>query len=361
MLGLYVHTPFCKQKCPYCNFYSAPGTQEQVEQYFDALNRHITQWGKQNKLAVDSIYFGGGTPGLYPQHIAHTLKHIKTQFVLSDTCEISIEANPGCINLQGLRLLFEAGVNRISFGVQSANEAQLKALGRIHTVKDAQNSIELAKAAGFVNISVDFMLGTPGQDLSCVAHMEQFLRQSDVTHVSAYMLKVEPDTPFGKLGDHLALPDEDTVANLYVATVQMLKDLGYDQYEISNFAKPNFACRHNLKYWDLDPYLGIGPGAHSLYLNKRFYYPSDTFEFLQSDQSAVIFDGQPDMDEYVMLKLRQCAGLDANGVQNLPQGLQSRAAQLQKYGLCTVDHGVIALTTQGFLLSNQVIGKLLYG
>lgn len=360
MLGLYIHIPFCKQKCPYCNFYSSPANTQKVQAYFEALHTHLSQWAKDEDRVVNTIYFGGGTPGLFPEKIAQTVAHIRSCFDVAEECEISIEANPGAIDKSGLCAVRQAGVNRLSFGVQSASEKDLAALGRIHTVAQAKESIAMAKAAGFDNISVDFMLATPGQDMGAVEDMRAFLREADPTHVSAYMLKVEPDTPFGKMGDKLVLPDEDTVADLYEATCEMLAELGYAQYEVSNFAKDGYTCRHNLKYWDFEDYLGVGPGAHSMYKGKRFYYPSDTDAFIAGGIDAVVFDGVPDTDEYIMLQLRKSEGLDTALLADGEEVLQ-RAQKFNKYGLCTIDGTRVALTVKGFLVSNMVIAQLLYG
>ncbi len=360
MLGLYIHIPFCRQKCPYCNFYSSPANAEKVQAYFEALHTHLSQWAKEETRTVNTIYFGGGTPGLFPAQIANTVAHIKSCFDVDENCEISMEANPGAIDAEGLAAVRKAGVNRLSFGVQSASEKDLAALGRIHTAAQAKESIAVAKAAGFDNISVDFMLATPGQDMGAVEDMRAFLRECDPAHVSAYMLKVEPDTPFGKMGNKLVLPDEDTVADLYEATCEMLEELGYSQYEVSNFAKEGYACRHNLKYWDFEDYLGVGPGAHSMYKGRRVYYPSDTDAFIPGGIDTVVFDGIPDTDEYIMLQLRKSEGLDTALLVDGEQVLQ-RAQKFNKYGLCTIDGTRVALTVKGFLVSNMVIAQLLYG
>ena len=360
MLGLYIHIPFCKQKCPYCNFYSSPADESRVQAYFDALHTHLSLWARDETRRVNTIYFGGGTPGLFPDRIAKTIDHIRSCFAVDISCEISTEANPGAIDADGLRALRAAGVNRLSFGVQSASEKDLQALGRIHTVAEAKNTIALAKQCGFDNISVDFMLATPGQDMGAVEDMRAFLVECDPTHVSAYMLKVEPDTPFGKMGDRLALPDEDTVADLYENTCAMLARLGYSQYEVSNFAKEGYACRHNLKYWDFEDYLGVGPGAHSMYRGRRFFYPSDTDTFIKGGPDMVVFDGTPDRDEYVMLQLRKASGLDTAALPDGDRVLQ-RAQRFAKYGLCTIVGSRVSLTVKGFLVSNRIIGELLYG
>jgi len=364
--GLYIHIPFCKAKCPYCDFYSVKFIEKQADDYTKAVFRAMEQAPKQEAL-LDTIYFGGGTPVLMgAQRLLAMLNKAKACFHVTEDCEITLEANPAAMTLEDLRAMKEGGFNRISIGVQSAVDEQLKTLGRLHSAEQARESVELCRIAGFDNISVDLMLATPQQkeedirrfcDLFCPV----------VEHISAYLLKVEEGTPFGRKHMEQFCPDEEQSADLYLCAVNELKQRGFEQYEISNFAKDGKISRHNTRYWNCDEYLGIGPAAHSFWMGERRYFERDLQGFLDAENPWELWqfdDKGGDFFEYAMLRLRLREGLNfADCQQRYPDidlnPLKQQAELLKKHGLLHIDDKHIALTTQGFLLSNSVIWRML--
>ena len=273
-IGLYIHVPFCRQKCPYCDFYSLRYNEDTVKAYTLSVLRNLEQYANRCKtLTVDTIYFGGGTPSLLPtQYLDSILTKIRECFTLENP-EITLEANPCTITLEGLQALHFSGFNRISMGIQSLCDDELKTLGRLHDSQTALKALKIAHEAGFTNISADLMIGIIGQDLYSLDKNIQILSELELTHISAYILKIEPGTPYEapKYSDHI--PDEDSSADLYLHTVKALGQAGFMQYEISNFCRPGFESRHNLHYWRCEEYIGIGPAAHSYFQGKRYAVP----------------------------------------------------------------------------------------
>lgn len=363
-LGLYIHVPFCSPaKCPYCDFYSVPFEPGRSARYLKALRAAAQTYAP--RLAgrtVESVYFGGGTPTLLGEGLAELLLFLKRLFTVAPDAEITVEANPGAHLADLLPVLRAAGFNRLSMGMQSACEAELAALGRRHTAQDAACAVEDARHAGFANISLDLMLATPGQTVESVRRSAAFAAGLGVEHVSAYLLKVEPGTPFAVRGQ--AEADEDRQADCYNAACEALESYGYRQYEISNFAKTGYASRHNVRYWDCGEYLGLGPGAHGFLDGRRFFYERSLTDFLAG--RPPVDDGPGGgMEEYVMLRLRLTDGLEE-------QALQARfetdfsifntgtLTQLESGWFLRQDGGKIALTRRGFLVSNTVISALLF-
>jgi putative oxygen-independent coproporphyrinogen III oxidase len=369
-IGIYVHIPFCTQKCRYCNFYSLPAGQAEIQRYFEALRRAIrgNRWiGRE----VDTVYFGGGTPPLLGAARLNTLlQDIKTQFALSPDAELSLEANPGSLAAAELDMLRQGGFNRISFGVQSADTQELAALGRMHTPQQAQAAVLAAKAAGFENISLDLMLGIPRQTPESLARSIAFACALPVNHLSAYLLKLEPDTPLAsQTGLLKMIADEDTLAQMYLCCVTQLEQRGFLQYEISNFSRPGCESRHNLKYWRCEEYLGLGPAAHSFSGGRRQAFAPDLQRFCNAENPATLLQDTDDgggLQEYAMLRLRLVEGLDLKqAARQFPaaplEEILRRAKTLQAHGLLAVANHTIALTARGFLLSNSVIAHLLFG
>lgn len=364
--GLYIHIPFCKAKCPYCDFYSVKFTEEQANAYTEAVLRALRQAPQQDGI-VDSIYFGGGTPVLLgAERLLSMVMAAKQCFPVSEDCEITLEANPSAMTMEELLKLREGGFNRISIGVQSAVDDQLKALGRLHSAAQARESVELCRIAGFDNISVDMMLGTPGQTEEAVlSFCDNFCPL--VEHISAYLLKVEEGTPFGHQHMERFCPDEERSADLYLFAVQELAKRGFEQYEISNFAKNGLYSRHNTRYWDCSEYLGIGPAAHSFWQGERRYFERDLEGFLSANNPWNLwqFDEKGgDFFEYAMLRLRLTEGLlFADCAQRYPDidlsQLKGQAMELQKHELAVIDENHISLTVDGFLVSNSAIWRLL--
>ena len=357
--GIYLHIPYCKAKCRYCDFYSVPGARGVPQSYVDALLRELAK----NTHRPDTLYFGGGTPSyLGEKRLVKLLKAVKKHYHVDSKAEITLEANPETVTEQTLCGFREAGVNRISFGVQSARDTQLRTLGRPHTAKQARAAFAAARRAGFANISGDIMLALPHYTEAEFDETLELIEGGGATHISAYLLKIEPDSAFGKHPPE-GLPTGDEAADFYLYAVEQLEHHGYKQYEISNFAKPGYEGRHNLIYWDCGDYLGLGPAAHSCMGGKRFYYPADTAAFLQ-DNAAPVMDGGCGAEDYLILQLRLRKGL------SLPQykalyGKEFSPVQLAfirncvKNGYAAFDGTTLALTPAGLIVQNSILAELL--
>lgn len=362
--GIYIHVPFCRRKCPYCDFYSVVSDSKTIHEYVLALVRNISSFNSEN-TPVDTVYFGGGTPSLVePSDISFILDAVKASFNLSEDAEITLEANPCSVDLCRLSAYRKAGINRISFGVQSANDTELSSLGRLHDFSLAEQAVINAKTAGFSNISCDLMLGTPNQTLKSLTKSIHSLASLGIQHISAYMLKIEEGTAFDCDAVRQAVADDDTVSDMYLSMCEELEALGYKQYEISNFSLPGCESRHNLKYWHLEDYIGFGPAAHSLWKGKRFYVPPDLNEYLNRDtQSIVIEDDSPDpLEEYIMLSLRLASGLSLDRIDNLggnSQAIIKTAERFIKAGLAELSNGMLYVTPKGFLVSNEMMLKII--
>lgn len=355
-LGIYIHVPFCVRKCPYCDFYSVPQTAERIEQYGTALCRFLRQM--QTDLPVDTIYFGGGTPSLLPVSLLEEILQTIAGTVSLQQPEITLECNPATVDRETLRQLRGIGINRLSIGVQSLSNVQLKRLGRLHDAKTAIETVEQAAAAGFQNLSCDVMLALPKQTTAELQDTLLQLIALPIQHLSAYLLKVEPETPFASMNWVQQLPDEDATADFYLQTVETLQAAGFLQYEISNFAKAGYESRHNCKYWNCEPYLGFGASAHSCYGGKRFYVPSDLQAFCAAEtQPTVLEDDNPcTREEQILLGLRLRKGIPCSWLHT------EQLQKLQRYaagGLVEFLNDRVALTPQGCLVSNAILAEIL--
>ncbi len=361
-IGLYVHIPFCLSKCPYCDFYSSRGDDDGFDHYTLACGEKISDalgsLGKQ----IDTVYFGGGTPSVIGSRRLSSILDSARDF-LTDDCEITAECNPSSVNAEFFSELKKAGFNRVSMGMQSAVDAERRALGRLADSQRVSRAVSEAISAGFDNISLDLMLGVPGQTLESLRESLNFCLSAGVKHISIYILKLEEGTAFYSMRDRLVLPDEDAQCELYNAAFEYLERHGYRQYEISNASLPGYESRHNLKYWNGDEYLGIGPAAHSFIDGKRFYYPRDLEYFIGGGSPIDDGDGGS-FDEYLMLRLRLAQGLTEEGVMRrfgfpIPEGVRITADKYKQRGLLTADADGIRLTRAGFLLSNTIIADLI--
>lgn len=341
--GLYIHIPFCVSKCPYCDFYSVKYEKELAESYADRL---ITEMKKYAGAEFDTVYFGGGTPSaLEPELIEKILINARKHFKIDENSEITIECNPSKNLKRDFKIYARAGINRISLGMQSAVKTERLALGRRAGKEDVAKAIADARNAGINNISLDLMLGTPKQTREGLLQTFDFIKEMNVQHISAYMLKIEENTPFYGLQDKLNLPDEDDVCNTYLFTVDKLSELGFEQYEISNFAKAGFESKHNCKYWRLIPYLGLGASAHSMWSGKRFHY-NKNFEIVDDGDGAT-------EEERIMLGLRLKKGIKKALINK----------DLSKYikaGFMEENGDFISFTPKGYLVSNTIIADILY-
>lgn len=319
-IGLYIHIPFCKQKCYYCDFPSYSGLDSLYEEYTAALCREIVERGRSLSDVADTVFIGGGTPTLLPSELLiEILQALKDNFIIAKGAEVSMEANPGTVNLDKLHILRQYGVNRLSFGVQSFQDSLLRGIGRIHSADEAKEAVRLAKKAGFDNVNVDLIYALPNQTVDEVRESLIEAVNLDVQHISVYGLKVEEGTVFGaqEAAGILALPEEITEEDMYEEVNHFLPVQGFNRYEISNFAKANFSCRHNIKYWQYEPYIGLGAAAYSFVDGKRFGNTIDVKKYidcLKTGQSPVEFQEKTDektaMAEFIFLALRMAAGLD---------------------------------------------------
>ena len=278
-LSLYIHIPFCKQKCNYCDFYSKPCTD--IEGYINALCAHIEKESQLYKeYEITTIFIGGGTPSLLDEFCIQKLcKTIKNSLNLAHSVEFSIEANPCTVTKEKLTAYIENGINRISIGLQSANGNELKTLGRIHTLAEFENAFSLARQVGFKNINVDIMYALPSQTTNDLLKTIDYVSNFAPEHISAYCLKIEEGTAFYKQRGSLNLPSEDEEYKMYLTLCSELEKRGYNQYEISNFAKSGKECKHNLVYWLSKEYVGFGPSAHSFINGTRYFYEKDILYF----------------------------------------------------------------------------------
>jgi len=360
-IGIYLHIPFCKSKCGYCDFYSLVGKEDMFEQYTQSLIASLRKWGENLRRNADTLYFGGGTPSLLsPTQIERIIKTARENFSLTDA-EITLECNPSTVYDGFFEQVAESGVNRISLGLQSANADERSALGRKATPQQAEFAVYSAQKSGIDNISLDLMLALPNQTEKSLINSIDFCKNVGAKHISAYILKPEQNTPFFKrTNEH---PSEDFEADMYLSACEEIEKRGYNQYEISNFSKSGFESRHNLKYWRGEEYLGLGPAAHSFIDGKRMFFERDLNAFLNGAQP--VFDSYGgDFEEFCMLRLRLTGGLRNEDVikkfsHPIPDSIFRKAANLQKHGLLVCDGNSIRLTKQGFLLSNSVITELI--
>lgn len=355
-LGLYIHVPFCTRKCPYCDFYSIKYSATLVDDYKQRVLQNISAYDE----VFDSIYFGGGTPILLHKQIAEILLQIKPR--IANNAEISLEANPESTSKQALQTLKNSGVNRISFGIQSLCDDELQALGRFHNSAQAIDVILTASEVGFKNISVDLMIGIPHQTESSLLFTLKKLVELPIQHISAYMLKIEEGTAFYR--DRPSVPDEDLTADLYSKLCEFLEENGFNQYEVSNFSKNGFECRHNLKYWLCEDYLGIGPSAHSCYGGKRFAVNPNLNEFLQMplQQTYTTEENPKSFEEWAMLRLRLDKGIKFDELRKFgvdKEKLISKARKIPNE-LIEITNNSVRVTKKGFLLLNTIIENVIF-
>lgn len=372
-LGLYIHIPFCKQKCAYCDFYSLAGSESRMDDYTAALCAHLLETAPfAAGHTVDTVYFGGGTPSyLGKERLLKLLKTVFKAYRVSKNAEVTLEANPDSAgDWKILKALHKAGVNRLSLGMQSACAAELAEIGRIHTMEQVRAAVEAARRAGFDNLSLDLIYGLPHQTLDRWQENLAAAVELAPEHLSCYGLKVEEGTPLFARRETAGMPGDDEQAAMYLHTVDYLARHGYRQYEISNFALPDRESRHNLKYWLLEEYAGFGPGAHSDFGGVRYAYEKDLEGYIQGvkNGSPLLSESEriPPLDrdtEWIMLGLRTVRGLD-------PREFESRfrrrftcflpfLAQCREAGYAVQEDGRWHLTPQGFLVSNPIIGEML--
>ena len=363
-LGLYIHVPFCIKKCNYCDFYSVKATDETLSHYIESVENLIKQWSFElYDYTVGTIYFGGGTPSiLETKGLLRITDSILGNFKIAENPEITAEVNPITTENIDFRNLHNIGFNRISVGMQSSDDKELAALGRLHGISEVDSTINSIVKGGITNFSLDVMLGIPLQTSDSLNNTLEYCINSGASHISTYMLKIEKGTPFYNMQKEISFSDDDVQADFFEQTAHKLKSAGFRHYEISNFCRDDKISRHNMKYWELDDYLGIGPSAHSMIKGKRFYYPKDLNSFGSSD---VIYESDAkSKEEFIMLSLRTDLGLNFKKYKNLfgkniSENVLKEARLLSKHGLINIDDNRISLTERGFLLSNTIITRLL--
>lgn len=361
-LGIYIHIPFCVRKCKYCDFLSGPAGIETREAYIEMLLKEIEQHERILKeRQTDTIFFGGGTPSILEGDvIVRIMKKLKNLGNVSETVEISIEANPGTVTEEKLRLWKQAGINRISFGLQSADNAELKQLGRIHTWEEFEDNYHLARTCGFKNINVDLMSALPGQTVDTWRKTMEKVTALEPEHISAYSLIIEEGTPFFDAYDKHPelLPTEEEERAMYYETKKFLASKGYERYEISNYAKKGYECRHNLSYWERTDYLGLGLGAASLLGNVRKSNQTELAEYLKGNFSGdeEVLDETAAMEEYFFLGLRKMQGVNWVPYQKQYEKIVKK---LIAEKLIELDGDYIRLTELGIDVSNYVLAEFL--
>lgn len=367
-LGIYIHIPFCAGKCGYCDFYSLAGRDRKMPDYQSALLSHISESTDSAKsFEIDTVYFGGGTPSYYgAKRIVEILDELKLQGNLRLDSEITVEVNPDSVKYDDLKLMRKAGINRLSVGVQSANNDLLKMIGRRHNFRQVQTAMENARRAGFENVSLDLIYGLPSQTKADWAETISKALELHPEHLSCYALKLEEGTPMYQYAGSPLIPDDDEQADMYLYAVETLSHFGLEQYEISNFAAPGFESRHNLKYWTMGDYMGFGPGAHSYVGGVRYSYVRDLDRYIAAvkgdqqiiDEYEVCLPVQK-AAEYIMLGMRTTRGISEEEYHRIYLSdwtpLERKFEEFEKKGWAERDGNRWHLTPSGFLVSNSLI------
>lgn len=361
-IGLYIHIPFCKRKCPYCDFFSIKMNDEEMNRYVDKVIERFDKYCNDD-IVLDTVYFGGGTPStLGTERIAKILNVINDKFTVDKNAEITMEMNPTSKELIDFTVLKKCGLNRLSIGMQSAVESEMKLLGRTHSQEDIINTVNQAKKSGIDNISLDLIIGVPTQTKESLKYSMDFCKSLNAKHISAYILKIEEGTKFYTIKDSLNMPSDDEQAEMYMYVSEYLESIGYSQYEISNYSLEGFESKHNTKYWRCEEYIGIGPSAHSFYNGERFYY-NRSFEEFYNDKTNFDCIGGTE-EEFIMLNLRLKRGLifkeyEEKYNKKFPEEIIKKAKILEKAGLLTVDKEKVSLNRKGYLVSNAIICELI--
>ncbi|MGI6007851.1 MAG: radical SAM family heme chaperone HemW [Ruminococcus sp.] len=369
-IELYLHIPFCVKKCDYCDFLSGRGSIKEQNDYCEAMLQELSAVSFPEDTAVSSIFIGGGTPTVIDSEwIVCFMERIRNRFSVEDDAEITIEANPGTLSENRLKDYRRAGINRLSIGLQSADNRELALLGRIHTYEEFLENYKRARTVGFDNVNVDLMMAIPGQDRSSLMKTLSSVTALRPEHLSLYSLIVEPGTPFAER--KLDLPGEDEEREMYEEAVRFLEEWGYRQYEISNFAKAGRECRHNLGYWQRVPYRGFGLGAASLVDEVRFSNTSDMKEYLRDcrkpkllQRDREVLGRKEQMEEFMFLGLRMRSGVEKKKFEekfgcSLDEVYGKTVARYCSMGFLEEKEGRVFLTGQGISVSNVILSDFL--
>lgn len=375
-LSIYIHIPFCYSKCYYCDFNSSIND-ENIERYIKYLKREVDIYSETlDKYKVKTIFIGGGTPSFIDEkYIEEILTHIYNRIDTSELTEVTIESNPRTLNLKKLNTYKRLGINRISLGVQTLNDRLLKTIGRSHTSDDFYNTYDLIKKVGFKNINVDIMFNLPGQKKSDLIDTLKKVTDLDITHISLYSLSIEEGTPFYEMEERgeISLSSEDMEREMYHDSIEFLESRGYPQYEISNFSKKGYECIHNLVYWRVKPYIGLGLSAHSNINNKRYGNLGDFtsyFDSIDNNKLPIEKDTKEDIDkdmeiyEYIMLGLRLNRGINLEDFKirfkrDLESAFNGKLEKFKKDGLIIEDKETLKLTDKGLDICNLIFVEIL--
>lgn len=378
-LGIYIHIPFCRQKCVYCDFYSLPCQSEQeqeqaIEEYLSALKEHFKLMSeKASDRTVDTVFFGGGTPSLLSgKQIYDILNRLSKSYNLSSDAEITIEANPATFDAAKLRDYRHSGINRLSIGMQSANDNELKLLGRIHSSEQLENAFDAATHANFDNINVDLMYGIPSQTLSSFENTLNTAASLHPSHISVYGLQLEEGTPLFKNQKNYSFPTDDDEKAMGRLALEILEKAGYHRYEISNYSLPDRECRHNLRYWYGEEYLGFGAAAHSFFNGMRYHSPYNTQKYITAVKSQNFHNLELDcntidkneaIEEYIILRMRLTEGISGTEFEDK---FNSSFSVYEKKILPFVKSGHIEytneryhFTAEGFDVSNYILSSII--
>ena len=369
--GLYIHIPFCKRKCRYCDFCSFTDWESgDFDRYIEAVLAEASDYrGRVGEIST--VFIGGGTPSLLsPSQMDRLLMGLSSACSFSRDCEITAEVNPGTVNADKLRVYRDLGINRLSFGVQSVNENELKSLGRIHTFDDFLSCYRLARDVGFDNVSVDLMYGIPEQTVRSFEKTLRVISELSPEHISCYGLILEEGTPLYARRDSLVFPSEDEECDMYSLACKMLSNSGYEHYEISNYAREGKYCRHNLKYWTDSEYIGLGLTAHSYFDGKRYGNSTDLGQYISLPQSQYSRGNYTEIApederfEYGMLNLRLKWGISLEDYRlrfgvDFTRGREKLIEKYLRLGLADISNGSFFLTERGFYLSNNIMSEIL--
>ena len=371
-VGIYLHIPFCKSRCSYCDFATDVWrSREAVERYVSALCSEIRNSKFEARNLVDTIYFGGGTPSLLePKQVNQILETVRSKFNIAENAEITLEINPATVTAESLSAYHGLGVSRASFGVQTFNDQHLKLLARGHDANDARTTFRLLRDAGFENVSFDLIAGLPGQTVDDWRRNLEEAVKLGPEHISLYLLEIHEGTPLAEQvsSGRRPLPDEDLAAAMYELMIDRLALSGYVQYEISNFSKPGFESRHNTKYWRLDPVYGFGVSAHSFNESQRYSNDRDTAKYvrvIEENQRAEVFRETTDAaSEFIFLGLRLNAGIDLDEYRqrfqiDLKEDYRDEIERFLDDGLVEISTGHLCLTKKGMLFSNEVFAAFI--
>ena len=364
--GLYVHIPFCQRKCNYCDFCSFKlDTVHWREGYINRLCEEIASY-RDKRPRIDTIFFGGGTPSLLtPDELRRICSEISSSFDIQPDTEFTVEANPKTLSSDKLAAFVECGVNRLSIGLQSIHENELKILGRIHNYGDFLKSYHLSREFGIDNINIDLMYGIPEQTAESFGRTLAEVIGLSPRHISLYGLILEEGTPLFENRSSLAFPNEDQECDMYYLAAERLASFGYSHYEISNYAKPGYECRHNLKYWRNEEYIGLGLGAHSYYRGKRFSNTCDVKEYLSGNCTRYVCEEPTDEEyEFVMLRLRLREGFSLSEYRSrfgrdFLDGRQDILKRMARLGYVKLSCDRLSLTERGFYVSNSILTELI--